>query len=53
MPNRLSDLLFRFLHQNGGTLSRRRREKEFAALTDDEVQRVEAIYREEFADDRR
>ncbi|MDE0711020.1 MAG: Fic family protein [Rhodospirillales bacterium] len=53
MPNRLSDLLFRFLHQNGGTLARRRREREFAALTDDEVQRVEAIYREEFADDRR
>ena len=51
MPNRLSDLLFRFLHQNGGTLSRRRREGEFAALTDDEVRHIEAIYREEFAGD--
>ena len=51
MPERLSDLLFRFLHQNGGTLSRRRREREFAALTVDEVARIEAIYREEFAGD--
>ena len=51
MPDRLSDLLFRFVHQNGGTLARRRREREFAALTDDEVSRVEAIYQEEFADD--
>ncbi len=49
MPDRLSDLLFRFLHQNGGTLSRRGRETEFAALTDHEVARIEAIYREEFA----
>ncbi len=50
MPDRLSDLLFQFLHQNGGTLSRRGREKEFAALTDDEVGRIESIYREMFAD---
>ena len=48
MPDRLSDLLFRFLHQNDGTLSRRKRKGEFAALTDDEVARIEAIYREEF-----
>lgn len=53
MPDRVSDLLFRFLHQNAGTLSRRGRDREFAALTDDEVTRVEAIYREEFADDHR
>ena len=51
MPDRLSDLLFRFLQQNGGTLSRRGRTNEFAALTDDEVARIEAIYREEFAGD--
>ncbi len=50
MPERLSDLLFRFLHQNGGSLSRRAREKEFAALTDEEAARIEAIYREVFAD---
>ena len=50
MPERLSDLLFRFLHQNGGRLSHRGQEKEFAALTDDEVARIETIYREVFAD---
>lgn len=44
MPDRLSDLLFRFLNQNGGKLSRRAREKEFAALTDAEAGRIEAIY---------
>ena len=50
MPDRLYNLLFRFLHQNAGTLSRRGRKKEFAALTDDEVARIEEIYREEFRD---
>lgn len=49
MPERRSDLLFRFLHQNEGTLSRRAREREFAALTDDEVERVQFIYREVLA----
>ncbi|WP_312887723.1 hypothetical protein [Mesorhizobium caraganae] len=44
MPERLTDLLFGFLHQNGGHLSSRMREKEFAALTDDEAGRIEAIY---------
>ena len=44
----LSDLLFRFLHQNNGRLSSRVREREFAALTVDEVLRIEAIYRESF-----
>ncbi len=48
MPERLSDLLFRFLHQNNGRLSRRGREREFAELTDDEVLGIEAIYRESF-----
>ena len=50
MPERLYDLLFQFLHQNGGRLSHRGQEKEFAALTDDEVARIETIYREVFAD---
>ena len=31
MPDRTIDLLFRFLHQNNGTLSRRAREKEFSS----------------------
>ncbi|SIT57122.1 Cell filamentation protein Fic [Mesorhizobium prunaredense] len=48
MPERLTDLLFRFLHQNGGRLSNRAREWEFAALTDDEAERIEAIYHQTF-----
>ncbi|MFC2254760.1 Fic family protein [Labrys portucalensis] len=44
MPDRLLDLLFRFLRQNGGTLSRRAREKEFALLTEEEIGRVQAIF---------
>ena len=48
MPERLSDLLFRFLQQNGGKLSRRGRRREFAALTEDEVSQIEEIYREAF-----
>ena len=49
MPEKLSDLLFRFLRQNGGKLSHRGREREFAALTDHEVARIESIYRDAFA----
>jgi hypothetical protein len=46
MPERLVDLLFRFLNQNGGRLSQRAREREFKELTDEEAKRIEAIYRE-------
>ncbi|WID99972.1 Fic family protein (plasmid) [Bosea vestrisii] len=46
MPDRLLDLLFRFLRQNDGQLSKRAREREFADLTDDEAARVEGIYAE-------
>lgn len=48
MPDRLSDLLFRFLSQNGGKLSQRAREKEFSALTDQEAARIENMYDEIF-----
>jgi len=48
MPERLIDLLFRFLNQNGGKLSSRAREKEFRELTDEEASRIEAIYRDTF-----
>ena len=48
MPEKLSDLLFRLLRQNGGKLYHRGRERELAALTDDEVARIESIYREIF-----
>jgi hypothetical protein len=48
MPERTIDLLFRFLHQNGGTLSGRARAQEFAPLTDGEAAAAEAAYREIF-----
>ncbi len=48
MPERTVDLLFRFLHQNGGVLSKRAREEEFASLRDEEVTQVETAYREVF-----
>jgi hypothetical protein len=48
MPASTVDLLFRFLRQNGGTLSARVRRREFAALDENEVRRVETTYAEEF-----
>ncbi len=44
MPERTIDLLFRLLHQNKGQLSSRARGKEFSALDDREVARIEDIY---------
>jgi hypothetical protein len=44
MPEKTLNLLFRFLSQNQGRLSRRAREKEFASLTPDEVEFVESVY---------
>ena len=52
MPDRLSDLLFRFLHQNQGRLSKRAQENEFGALTQAEIEQIERLYTEAFADDR-
>lgn len=49
MPKRTIDLLFRFLNQNDGVLSRRARQKEFSALTDSEATHIESIYREKFS----
>ncbi|NWG72393.1 MAG: Fic family protein [Parvularculaceae bacterium] len=49
MPDRVSDLLFRFLNQNGGKLSQRAREKEFAALTEAEAETIQRLYAELFA----
>ena len=37
MPNQTIDLLFRFVHQNDGRLSKRARQNEFSLLTDEEV----------------
>jgi hypothetical protein len=49
MPSSTTDLLFRFLRQNRGTLSKRARSQEFAKLTDAEVSEIEALYRAELA----
>ncbi len=48
MPERTLDLLFRFLHQNHGSLSKRGREKEFARLTDAEVTPFEEAHQDCF-----
>jgi hypothetical protein len=48
MPDRTIDLLFRFLHQNGGSLSKRAREREFSKLKDAEVKTLEEGYAEIF-----
>lgn len=48
MPNSLLDLLHRFLKQNGGKLSKRGRENEFAPLTDEEIASIEAAYVDAF-----
>jgi hypothetical protein len=50
MPNRKVDLLFHFLNQNSGTLSRRAREREFVKLTDDETTQIEKFYEEMLGD---
>lgn len=47
MPDRTFDLLFRFLQQNGGRLSKNKKQREFEALTDAEVEKIEALYAEE------
>ena len=49
MPERMIDLLFRFLHQNEGCLSATARRKEFSKLKDAETNRIEAAYRDIFA----
>jgi len=46
MPNRTMDLLFHFLRQNDGKFSKRARSKEFAKLTEREVDQIERLYAE-------
>src|SRR5690606_28959807 len=48
MPDTSIALLIRFLERNGGTLSRRAREKEFAALTAKEAREIEHKFKEFF-----
>jgi len=44
MPDRLIDLLIRFLNQEKGVLSKRARAKEFNSLTEEEVKTLEEKY---------
>lgn len=48
MPDKMVDLLIRFLDQNDGTLSKRALSKEFEALTEEEVAGIENKYKEIF-----
>lgn len=50
MPDRTIDLLHRFLRQGAGHLSKRARGREFEALTDAEVEQIEELYRDCFAE---
>lgn len=43
----MGSMLVRFLEQNGGTLSKRAREKEFSELKEDEVEKIESAIFEE------
>jgi hypothetical protein len=45
MPDKTVALLIRFLEQNRGKLSKRALEKEFAALTDEEVKEIEEHFK--------
>jgi Fic family protein len=48
MPDQTIDLLFRMLRQNGGQLSQRARQNEFAQLSPDETLEAEQIYAKAF-----
>jgi Fic/DOC family len=48
MPDQTIDLLFRMLRQNGGQLSQRAQQNEFALLNLEEVLRVEQVYAQAF-----
>jgi hypothetical protein len=52
MPERTLNNLFHFLQQNGGRLSKRAKENEFAMLTRDEVEKIEALYGATFGSER-
>jgi Fic family protein len=48
MPAESVELLQKFLKQNDGHLSRRARERKFAALTPQEAEQIEQLYRDNF-----
>lgn len=45
MPSKIVDLLFRFLSQNEGRLSKRGKEREFKKLTKEEADRIEDLFK--------
>jgi hypothetical protein len=49
MPDRMIDLLIRFLRQENGKLSKRARKKEFHGLNDNEVKALEEKYEDIFS----
>ncbi len=49
MPDHLAENLAMFIRQNKGTLSKKRREREFQRLSDEEVTLIEAIVNDAFA----
>ncbi|MCE2521055.1 MAG: Fic family protein [Alphaproteobacteria bacterium] len=51
MPDRLAQDLIMFIRQNDGKLPKRRREREFRALSDEETAYIEAICEEVFGED--
>ena len=51
MPEATANLLFRFLDQNRGKLSKRAREKEFGALAASEAAAIETLYAEIFPEE--
>lgn len=48
MPDKLVNVLVRFLEQNAGKLSQRARTKELESLTDTEIEKIEAAFAEAF-----
>jgi Fic/DOC family protein len=51
MPANKIDLLHRFLRQADGRLSKRARQEEFSAFTDEEAKQIEALFRSSFEND--
>ncbi|HZK98093.1 MAG TPA: hypothetical protein VFC67_28075 [Prolixibacteraceae bacterium] len=45
MPDKTVALLIRFLEQNNSKISRRARDKEFSALTDEEIGEIEKNFK--------
>lgn len=48
MPDKMVALIVRFLEQNNGHISKRARGREFASLTDKEIETIESRYKEIF-----